>query len=317
MKKILFFLCLCWGLTAHAGTITDADLRQGSTLPIPFKQLKAEARWGASAEVYTALGKAYYFGWETKKNYKKAYKYFQKAAQKGHPQAQLFSAVMTLKGRGTPKNPQKAFASVEQLAQNGSSLAQYILAKMYQNAEGTPQDMAQSIKWLWRSSSAPLPVAAAQYKLALLLEKGVPAQLEKNPQKAFELMLSAAEAEYPLARYHTARMYLTGTGTEKNEKKAFKFMKLAAQDGLTRAKTDLSKMYRTGTGVKANDWSAFKWMHSAALAGNVPAMETTATYYHQGIGTPANRQEALFWARQAQENGSSSAKELIQKIQQD
>ena len=187
---------------------------------------------------------------------------------------------------------------------------------MYQSGEVALKDIAQSIKWLERSSRAVQPVPAAQYKLALLLEKGKEPYLEKNPKKAFELMLAAAEAEYPLARYHTARMYLTAVGTEKNEKLAFKFMKLAAKNGLTRAKINISEMYRTGTGVKQNDWSAFKWMHEAALAGNTSAMEKTARYYHQGFGTSPNKQEALFWAKQAKKHGSPTADKLLETIRQ-
>ena len=316
-KAFCIFLCLfgiAWG--AHASPLDTAGFWAALTPTPSFQQAKGEARWDKQPETFLALGKIYYYGRGTRKNVKKARKYWQKAAQAQQREAQLLLALLQLDTAADETDKARSFQIVQTLAQTDYPLAQYALSQLYADGLGTPANLQTSLQWLRRAALAPTPIPAAQAQLGQYYALGYPPYLEQDMQKAFALTLAAAEAENPQARYHAAQMYVNGQGTEKNAKRAFHFMRLAAKDGLLNAQLALSDMYRQGIGVQSDSYSARRWMQAAAEQGHVYAQEQTALNYLNGFGGPVNRREALFWAVQARAAGSADAGQLIQKIKE-
>ncbi len=318
MKNKLFFFCFLtlFSIPLSAGPAEEPGFRAALTQQPSFRQAKGEVRWDKQPESYLALGKAYYYGRGIKKDTRKARNYLQKAAQEGQREARLLLALLDIDSSQTDLRQTAGFQTVLQLAQEDYPLAQYALSLLYADGLGATADSQAALAWLKRAAQAPTPIPAAQSRLGLYYALGYPPYLEIDEQKAFSLLLAAAEAEDFQACYHAAHMYLDGAGTEKNEKRAFHFMRLAAKNGLPQAQIALSHMYREGIGVKSDDYGAFHWMHQAAVKGNCYAQEQTALYHLQGIGGPVNRREALFWAVQARANGSTQADDIIQKIKE-
>lgn len=316
MKKTLFFFSFLFcAAAAGAQMYSDWEQLEKNAMAAGFEGLKSEVRWDGQPESHLMLGKAYYYGAGTKKNYKKARKHLQKAADKGEKEAQMLLAWMHAEGQGVKKDPEKGFAQMLKLAKEDYTPAQYYAAQMYAEGAGTAASADESLKWLTRAATAPVPLPEAQSRLSDYYREGYPPYLQKDDEKAFKLALAAAEAEDRTAQYNVALMYLNGLGTDKNEKKAFKFMRLAARAGLAKAQMRLSDMYRTGTGVKQDDYGVFKWMLDAAVRGNIEAQEETARNYLSGTGTHVKRGEALFWAVRARENGGKNAAALIKQIE--
>ena len=316
MGKYFPFFFLLFPVICCAGILQERGFREALTPSTSFRQSKGEVKWDKQPESELDLGKAYYYGRGTKKNFKKARKHLQKAADAGEREAQLILALMQVQGQGVAENPQAGFEAVQKLAPD-YPLAQYALARLYADGLGTPANAEKALKWLTRAAQAPVPVPAAQVQLGNYYAEGYPPYIEPDAEKAFELTLAAAEAENRTARYRVALMYLNGQGTEKNEKRAFHFMRLSARDGLTQAQKALSGMYRNGTGVAQDDYGVFSWMLAAAKNGDAEAQEQTALHYLHGTGVAASRKEALFWAVRAQQNGGKNAAEIIRRIKED
>lgn len=316
MGKYFPFFFLLFPAICCAGILQERGFRE-ALMPSPsFRQSEGEVKWDKQPESELDLGKAYYYGRGTKKNFKKARKHLQKAADAGEREAQLILALMQVQGQGIAENPQAGFEAVQKLAPD-YPLAQYALARLYADGLGTPANAEKALKWLTRAAQAPVPVPAAQVQLGNYYAEGYPPYIEPDAEKAFELTLAAAEAENRSARYRVALMYLNGQGTEKNEKRAFHFMRLSARDGLIQAQKALSDMYRNGTGVAQDDYGVFSWMLAAAKNGDAEAQEQTALHYLHGTGVAASRKEALFWAVRAQQNGGKNAAEIIRRIKED
>ena len=316
MGKYFPFFFLLFPAICCAGILQERGFREALTPSPSFRQSEGEVKWDKQPESELDLGKAYYYGRGTKKNFKKARKHLQKAADAGEREAQLILALMQVQGQGVAENPQAGFEAVQKLAPD-YPLAQYALARLYADGLGTPANAEKALKWLTRAAQAPVPVPAAQVQLGNYYAEGYPPYIKPDAEKAFELTLAAAEAENRTARYRVALMYLNGQGTKKNEKRAFHFMRLSARDGLTQAQKALSDMYRNGTGVAQDDYGVFSWMLAAAKNGDAEAQEQTALHYLHGTGVAASRKEALFWAVRAQQNGGKNAAEIIRRIKED
>ena len=127
MKKLLILFCLL-PITAFAladWQQTEAEqehykIRQTAEKKT-FKQVKGEVKAGF-ADSLIDLADLYYEGIGTKKSYKKAYRYYRKAARQGNSYAAYSQAFMLMYGQGVKPNPPKAFAMFSELAENGFAL---------------------------------------------------------------------------------------------------------------------------------------------------------------------------------------------------
>ena len=89
-----------------------------------------------NAKAQNDLGIMYGEGRGVPQNYYTAFKYFQKAAQKGLADAQFNLGIMYYEGKGVPKNYNIAFEWFKKAAQQGHAQAQNNLSVMYRNGLG-------------------------------------------------------------------------------------------------------------------------------------------------------------------------------------
>ncbi|GES99064.1 kinase-like domain-containing protein [Rhizophagus clarus] len=151
-----------------------------------------------------------YNGTGTKKNYKKAFYYFQKAAESGNRIAQCDLGDCYKMGKGVKINNRKAFELYQMSAEQEYKYAQYLLGYCYHHGIGT----------------------------------------EINETKAFELYKIAAEKGDLDAQYQLGYFYHHGIGTEVNETKAFELYKIAAEKGDLDAQHQLGYCYHHGIGTE-------------------------------------------------------------------
>lgn len=251
-----------------------------------FKQLRAEVR-GGYTESIGELALAYYHGNGVKKNYKKAYKYMQKAAQAGDENAALMQGHMLALGRGTTKNIPLACDIFTELSQNNNPHAMF---QLYRMAAQQKCDISQKEAQRLLDASAQRGIAPALYEKSILSEP--------NSAQAFLYMEQAARLEYRPARYALARMYETGAGTAANPANAFDYMLLAAKQKLAKAQWQTAQWYEQGYGVKKSLPLAFHWTRSAAKNGVKEAQKRLAEMYQNGTGTPVNLGQARKWEKE-------------------
>jgi len=87
-------------------------------------------------------------GMRVPKDYPKAFKWYRKAADRGHAGAQNSVAEMYHSGKGVPRNDIEAAKWYRRAASQGIWLAQYNLGLMYRKGEGVSQDYVNAYVWL-------------------------------------------------------------------------------------------------------------------------------------------------------------------------
>ncbi|MBO4464175.1 MAG: SEL1-like repeat protein [Prevotella sp.] len=119
-----------------------------------------------------------------------------------------------------------------------------------------------------------------------LLYKQAMVYFDQNEyDKAFPLMLEAAEAGCDSAQYEVGYLYNRGWGTEKDYDKALEWYRKAAEAGLASAQNDLGVMYIFGNGVTENKEEAVRWFQKSADQGEPRAQINLALRYAAGDGT--------------------------------
>jgi len=96
-------------------------------------------------------------------NKKKAYYFFQKAANKNHAKAQFECGYYCLFGRGIQKNLADAFMFISKSAKQDFFKAQYLLSQMYLFGIGVVRDKTQSDYWLEQSERSGMDLSKLSF----------------------------------------------------------------------------------------------------------------------------------------------------------
>ena len=204
MKKILsgILLILSFGVIARA---QDSDVYTG-VIGYAFdsiEELKAAASDGEAPAQYQ-LGKEYYDGKIVKKNYRNAVKWFTKAAEQGHAEAQFMLARCYFSRKGMPNaNYRKTKPLAEKwfiaAAEQGHAEAQYQLAKFYYVLE--EHNHHEAFKWYTKAAElghymAQHALSQYYYEWTSLDHRGVVEyDIAKAKDLKFKAMLGAPEEE--------------------------------------------------------------------------------------------------------------------------
>lgn len=277
MKKIAFISLLCCltiGL-AHAA-------QEPRPLPLHVQKMNPATR----------LGWMYYRGIGTKRNYKKAYHWFEQGAVAGDTQALFFRAAMLEQGRGVKKDEKRAFALFYDLADKyATAPAAFKLSLAYEKGIGCEPNEAQSNYWLDFAAKNGVPPAQLKKGLALL---------EKQPKQGAALVKQAAEnPHFRWAQYQLALLYANGIGVKKDIPQALNLMQQTAQRGLPKAQWQLAQWYEQGINGTPDTKQAFDWTLKAAQNGVLEAQYRISQMYRDGYGTPVNLKEAKRWEKKA------------------
>ena len=156
-------------------------------------------------------------------------------------------------------------------------------------------------------ASKSLAEAAQMYERAAEL-KAVPAMtafgnmltegigVPKDPARAHEWYLRAADSDDAEAQFLIGRNYETGKGgVVKDLKQALGWYRKAANGGNGDAMNNMAVMHALGEGVKADFGEAVRWYQKAAEAGNGNAMFNLAALYDEGQGVKKSPKTAARW----------------------
>jgi len=129
-----------------------SQFKDGKERALAIQQI-AEAIESSEAELELAnlkfrLGTLYHNGIDLEKNTAHATTWYQKAAQLGHPNAQVNLALLLLKGDGAKANPQEAIGWLVKAANQGSPEGQASLGMLYALGQGVSTDLVIAQKWM-------------------------------------------------------------------------------------------------------------------------------------------------------------------------
>ena len=125
-----------------------------------------------------------------------------------------------------------------------------------------------------------------------------------------------AEAGNPLAMWQLSRALAYGLFTESTDTtdaltSAVGWCRKAAIEGHALAQFDLSQCYHRGEGVAYDPHEATKWCRLAAEQGMVEAASWMGYYYRDGTGIAQSHEQAVLWLRRASSLGHHTAQRFL------
>lgn len=215
-------------------------------------------------------GKAYYLSADSWLDYKKAFNWMQKAADKGNDWAYEYLGAMYQEGKGVTKNDTKAFAAYLKVATNKEydNIGKLRVGEMYYSGQGVAQDYTKAFEWLVKSAANKNAIAQARVGEMLYQGRGT----TKDYAKAFAAFHAATHSILEYARNSVTY----GEGLDK----------LASANLLGIAHTNYEDSYAKLSKVGSADYQkdshlklkaeARDWFKRACNVGN---MESCDIYY--------------------------------------
>jgi TPR repeat protein len=182
-------------------------------------------------------------------------------AENGVPFAQYVVGAIMDGGFGNPeKKPEDAVKWYLRAAEKGHPEAQAALARCYEEARGLPQDFTAARKWYAAASEQDIREAA--YGLAVLESRGLGGP--QDNAGAATHSRRAAEQGHTNAQVFLANLLISGEGLKQDHVEAVRWFREAAQTGHPEGQLGLGMAYRDGTGVEADIVIAYVWLSIAA-----------------------------------------------------
>jgi TPR repeat protein len=201
---------------------------------------------------------------DTLRTLEEAHRWFEKAARKGYPPAQVNLAVVSLAGWGTPPNAGTALYWLREAARQEYALAYFDLGILYLHGCGVRQDAHEAFSWFERGANA--GDSAAQVNLGYLYDQGL--GVAQDRAQAARWYRKAAESGVAQAQYNLGDLYAHGEGVSLDERLAFAWYQKAALQGHTGARIIIGSMYAEGRGTEKDLPCAYAWLSAAALQGD-------------------------------------------------
>ncbi|WP_368175732.1 tetratricopeptide repeat protein [Aeromonas sp. R5-4] len=187
-----------------------------------------------------------------------AFATYQRAANAGSAEAELWLGMAYLAGEQVPTDPALGRYWLELAAGHGSHEAEYQLSLQQVDRE-------QQIHWLTRAADGGVPKAL--FELAKLQHK----QGELDQARAS--YAKAAQQGHILAQYTYGEMLRLGQGGKEDYALALKQYRQAAQQGDRMAQYRMGTMREEGLGAPRNRVHAYAWLSMAATEGMPEAVQ--------------------------------------------
>ena len=236
-----------------------------------------------------------------------AFNNYRKAAELGHPEAQLFLGECYANGTGTARDTAKAKEWFQKAAVQESKeiavKAQFALAQLY---EITFDGMEKAVEYYSKAAEnghAQAQLALAKryvqqenYELAVYwLRK----YLEKNTDPEICMLLADI-------------YYEGGRGVIPDHAEAEKYYLMAAEKKHVEALLKLGVIYYTAS--TPDHKKAFRYFYEAAFLGNREAQYNLGVCYLKGSGTARDTEKAREWIRKAAVQGHPNAIKVLPKL---
>lgn len=212
-------------------------------------------------------GKAYYLSADSWLDYKKAFTWMQKAADKGNDWAYEYLGAMYQEGKGVTKSDTKAFAAYLKVATNKEhdSVGKLRVGEMYYLGKGVTRDYTKAFEWFVKSAANKNAIAQARVGEMYYQGRGT----TKDYTKAFEAYHIATHTILESAR--NSAIY-----GDAEDKKAYKNQSAIAHTNYEDSYAKLSKVgsadYQKDSHLELRA-KAVKWFKEVCSVGNQKSCE--------------------------------------------
>lgn len=124
--------------------------------------------------------------------------------------------------------------------------------------------------------------------------------LDKDPARAIECFVKAADMGDAGAASTLGYMFMSGEGCTPDDAKAEMYLRTAAEAGVSAAMCNLGFLLNS---IPGRESEAIGFLESAAEAGSVTAMKNLAVMYGTGNGVDVDKQRSIGWYMSAIDAG--------------
>ena len=273
-----------------------------------------------------------------------AVSWYQKAAMKGHIDAQLKLASCYEEGRGVPKIKEEALKWYKIAANVGNVIAwnkylrlkynnktyesvikykfdllsaadkgernsQYLLGEWFSNHKSKSEYREEAV--VWYTKAAKNGHGGAMFKLGECYETGF--GVYTNLDEAFKWYKKSANCGNKSACMIIAQSYLYGW-QKKNVDEAIKWYEKAGNDINGTDLRNIGHAYDVGDGVTKNIIKAADYYKRAADKGDMVAQYHLGVCFENGDGVNRNKKTAKYWYEKAASQGHEQAKVALSRL---
>ena len=270
-----------------------------------------------------------------------AFKWYLKAAELGHPEAQLIVGECYTWGHGTARNHDKAFLWLLKAAEQKQMAAYKLVSGCYRYGNGTPINTQKADYWQRKSLQ--------DKKEKIERQTGVQI-LDTISDETLMKHYAGAVKGNPVDMDDVAWAFFEGKGIPQDKAQAIAWWTKAAKLGDAQSQYNLGKCHEYGEGIPRNMAEAQRWyaeaekprngqpssyvkqatsnddptkgmtseikaIYDKARSGDVDAELKIAFCYYDGDGVTRNHNEARRWFAQAAEHGNETARRLLPRFQ--
>jgi TPR repeat protein len=194
-----------------------------------------------------------------------ALSWYEKAAQKGNPEA-MVQAGLIYSSHRTPEDNRKGLEYFIQAADAGNRDGKYLAGEcFYYPKPGLVQDEAKALEYLHE--------AAALGELRSMNLLGTYYRKVRRYDEARRYLEEGARGGLPLAMANLGVLYVNGEGVTRNSEKAVELFRQAAEQGDAGGMYLYGQCFFNGVGLPKDIRMANEWFRKAARAGNPSAID--------------------------------------------
>lgn len=192
-------------------------------------------------------------------------------AELGSPDDQHNMGIWLRDGLDVRQDPEEAVTWFERAANRGHSEAQLSLGACYDLGNGIAMDKAMAVHWYNKAAAQNNP--GAIHNLALMHAEGEVPESRRDINKAIDLYLQSAALGHLPAQFNLAMIYDEGAPPEipQNAREAIKWYQIAAEQGDTDAMFNLGVIFEGEKGIMRDEIQAHMWYTLAADHGDPDA----------------------------------------------
>ncbi|WP_347303652.1 tetratricopeptide repeat protein [Croceibacterium sp. TMG7-5b_MA50] len=192
-----------------------------------------------------------------------ARRWYDRALDVGHLAAAQIMGDMSFEGVGTRRNVRRAVRYYRQAARFGLPSAQYSLAQLLEfGDEGVPQDLEEALGWYREAANAGHPGALFALAIAFDRGEGVP----RNLDTALGFYKQAALLGHSGAMTSLGTMFYDGDGLPQDLAAAREWFRHAAERGDADGMANFAVMASKGEGGPTDKVAAWHWLTRATAA---------------------------------------------------
>lgn len=270
----------------------------------------------------TYVGNLYFNGTYGSADRKEAYKWYQKAASSGEPEAVYRIGDFYFNGfADIAKDKAKAYEYFEKAAKGNSAAAQYMMGKKFFYGYNDVVDYKAAHNWFKQSSDNGYSKGSFmagymfQEKIGVLSDTSDLSPKEYFKRAGEDVLAYLADYENDTeAQWQLYKMYANGWGVSSSSKKASDYFDKAfgnyekeAEAGDAEAQYMLSNLYHENFGNYPKEAKALEWAKKSAEQNFIPAVYWVGMFYYLGWGMGYDDPEANKWFTKAEQKNFPEA----------